>query len=414
MTTALLIAGLFCLSFFFSGTEIALFSLQKLDRKRFADGDRSEQRVLELLGRPTRLLTTILIGNEVTNVTLAATTAALLAQHFPDAPWVNVLVLTPAVILFAEVTPKVVAFRYRQTWSRMASGPISVLALLTMPVRLIVGAVVNALARLAGVTRRADDGGLQEDELRTLVDQGTKDGSLETLERDIVHALFDFGDLTVARLMTPRPDIFSLPTDTPWRTVLARAREAGFSRIPIYAKRPDDIVGILFIKDLLAHRHDPPRSPRELQQLLLPVQFVPGSKPAATLMREFLERKYHMAVVVDEHGTVVGLVTLDDLLAELVGELLDEEDEIRELQPGTWTARASVDLEDFAEHTGIELPQDGEYHTLGGFVFHRLGKLPKRGDIVQEDDVRLIVSRVAARRVEEVRVVRISGKREAG
>jgi CBS domain containing-hemolysin-like protein len=207
--------------------------------------------------------------------------------------------------------------------------------------------------------------------------------------------------------MTPRPDIFSVPLTITWTDLLTQAREQGYSRVPVYDGDFDNIVGTLLIKDLLRYRKRPLSTPKQLRSILLPPSFVPASKPADDLLREFMQRKMHQAIVVDEHGTMVGLVSLDDLLSELVGDLLDIDDEVvdtvRHASPGVLSVQGDLDIDDFEDETGITLPE-GEYHTVGGFVFHELGRLPRAGDSITHEDHLFQVSGMDGRRVTQVHV----------
>ncbi len=413
--TVLAIATLLVASCFFSGSETALFSLQKLDRQRLQSrlgGDR----VLRLLERRSALITTIIIGNETINVTTSAITAGFVSSVFPDYPWLTVVFLTPTLVLLAEVTPKILAFRFNVLWSLIAVWPMSMVFWVVSPIRIVAAFVVNALARLFGVDAAAEIPGLREVEIRSMLEHGTETGHVAERERDIVEAVFEFGELTVGRLMTPRPDIFAVPFDIGWSDLLARCREAAFSRVPIYKGRPDDIQGILLTKDLLKlHIGQAPkptdRAGAVVKGLLLKPSFVPVSKPASHMLREFLSTKTHMAFVVDEHGTLVGLITLDDLLSELVGEFLDQEEDEQSIQSGehgSLRVKAWTDVEDFAEETGIPLPLDEGYNTIGGFVFHQLGRLPARGDVVTWNDHRFVVLAMQGRRIGEIAVTKPS------
>jgi len=403
-------AVLLVLSFLFSGTETALFSLQKLQRQRLDSQGGVGAQVNRLLDRRTALITTILIGNETVNVAFASTGAGLFEgmSGYPWLdPWLNILVVTPTLVLLSEITPKVLAFRFNVGWARAAAWPLTAFQVVVLPVRLIVSGIVTVLARALGVTARRQDEGLREAELLSLLDQGALAGNVEAHEREMVEAVFEFEDLTVGRLMTPRPDMFALSVRTPWDDIVEGCREQGYSRVPVFDDDIEDIVGVLLLKDVLKHRSSPPEGPLQLRSLLLPPVFVPQSKPAHDMLQAFLERRYHLAFVVDEHGTLVGLVTLDDLLAELFGDFPDEDDEdpdsVQRLAPGVWTVRASVDLEDFEDETGVTLPE-GDYHTVGGFVFHRLGRLPHRGDAFSFRGHRFVVKRMEGRRIAEVTV----------
>lgn len=408
-TVALTLGGLFLLSFFFSGTETAFFSLQEIDRRRLAEEDTpTARRAHGLLSRRTSLITTILMGNETVNVTISTTAAALVAAAFPDKPWLTIVAVTPVIVLLSEITPKVVAFRYAPRWVRLAVWPLEAVRLVLFLPRLVVDGIVTLLSRLFGVTPGHRREGLAEADFLVLVERGTAQGVVGADERDIIEAVFELDDLPVSRLMTPRPDMFTLPLDTPWDSLLAQCRDMRFSRVPIWEDDPENIVGVLLVKDLLRFRRRPPGSPRLLRELLLEPVFVPATKAANDMMKEMIRRRIHMAFVVDEHGTVIGLLSLDDLIMELVGELADDEetddtDEISGDPSRGWTVRASMDLEDLADQTGISLPE-GDVHTLGGWVVHALGRIPDVGDEVEACGHRFEVVEMEGRRVTTVAV----------
>ncbi len=405
-----LFALLFLASFFFSGTETALFSLQAMDRQRVIDDAPTGRRLGRLLHDRVALISSILIGNESVNVSISALGAFLIAQVAPGRPWLNIVLLTPMLLLFSEITPKVIAFRFNAQWARLTTWPLSVFLFLVAPARSVLAGLVKLLARPFGVVDARMVDTLAESDLMTLLEQGEARGDVDQREREIIEAVFEFDDTSVGRLMTPLPDVFSVPVDIPWPELLRLCREAGHSRVPVYEKRVDNVIGVLLLKDLLKYRSRPPAGPRQLRAMLLKPVFVPRSKPADTMLREFLERHYHMSFVVNEHGTLVGLITLDDLLSELVGELLDPEDddtrpEVESPSPGVLDVQGMMELEDFEEETGIALPE-GEYRTVGGFVFHQLGRLPETGDVITWGDLRLEVVEMEGRRIAAVRVER--------
>jgi len=405
-----ILAGLFVLSFFFSGTETAFFSLQELERRRIEDGETAtDRRIQALLSRRTSLITTILMGNETVNVSISTTTAALVATLLPGRPWVTVIVVTPLLVLLSEVTPKVIAFRYGARWVRFAAWPLTVVQWVLWLPRLVIDQIVGALARVFGVTAKVLEEGLHEDEVRVLVERGTAQGVLHEDQRDIIEAVFELDDIPVARLMTPRPDIVSLPLDTPWDDLLTACRDARYSRIPIWDEGPEDIVGVLLVKDLLRFRRRPLRDPSQLRDILLEPVFVPASKAANEMMKEMIRRRIHMAFVLDEHGTVVGLLSLDDLIMELVGELGDDDDDDETEDvvvgpDGSLRVRAALDLDDLADETGLDIQHD-EAHTLGGAVFHELGRVPEVGDEVDLDGHMVVVEEMDGRRIHAVRIL---------
>ena len=400
-----LVLLLFGLSFFFSGTETALFSLQQVDRDRFQRGGRTGKVLHRLLEQRAPLITTILMGNESANIALTAVVAAVVETTLPGQPWVPILLVTPSLVLISEITPKVVAFRYRAAWAQLAAWPLTAFALLVTPLRIVFSAIVSGLARLAGVPRGASEERLAEDELMVYVDRSMASGELDPVERDIIEAVFELDDMPIQRLMTPRPDVFSLPLNIGWSDLLEGAYAAGHSRIPVRGRSDDDIVGVLIVKDLLRYRKAPLDGPRQLRSILMPPIFVPATMPAHIMLQEFLAQRFHMAFVVDEHGTLTGLITMDDLLSELLrDDEASEDSEIARVRPNVLTVKATMDVEDFVEETGIPLPA-GSYHTVGGFVFHELGRLPKQGDTVHHEGRRFVVEEVDGRRISEIRVV---------
>lgn len=402
-------ASLFALSFFFSGTETAFFSLQEIDRRRISEGrTATHRRIHALIQHRRALITTILMGNETVNVSIAATTAGIIAVLFPAHPWLTIVVVTPALVLLSEITPKVIAFRYNRAWVNLAVWPLSLMGWVLALPRWVISSLVGLLARAFGVTDAAQERPIGEEEFLVLVGQGMEQGVLAEDEREIIEAVFDLDDLPVSRLMTPKPDVFSLPIDIGWEGLLDACREARYSRVPIYEDSADNIVGVLLVKDLLRHRRRPLADADALRRLLMTPVFVPATKAANDMMKEMIRRRIHMAFVTDEHGTIMGLVSLDDLIIELVGELGDDTDEtsshdVEQDGEHDLVVRAGIDLEDFEDETGIPVPE-GEYHTLGGFVFHTLGRIPRPGDRISASGHGFEVLEMDGRRVTLVRV----------
>jgi putative hemolysin len=396
-----LIVALIVVGFAFAGTETALSSLQRVQRQRMRQGTPAERRAARLLENRGDTLTSLLIGSQAALVGLAALGAHLAHTRPPHATWLNLLLASPILVGLLGVGPRALALRFNRDWASATAGATAAVALLLSPLRWAVVALVRAAARLSGLPDQAPDDRMDEDDLRDILEGEAAE--VNDQERDIVEAVFDFDELDVSRLMTPRPDIFSLPLSTPWEDAIRRCHEAQFSRVPIYRSRPDEVVGVLLVKDLLRFLKEPPATLRGVQRVLLPPVFVPASKSASDLLREFLERKSHLSLVVDEHGALVGLITLDDLLAELLDHQTDEEVGLQLLEPGRYCVRAWVDVDDFAEETGLTLPE-GEYNTVGGFVFHALGRVPQVGEVVHHAEHRFEVRRMQGRRIEEIAV----------
>jgi CBS domain containing-hemolysin-like protein len=407
-TVLLLCCFLLCLSAFFSGSETALFSLQPVDRE--ALGERGRRNVDYLLDRPRRALASILIGNEFVNLTLTTVTAAVVFRLFEDHKWLNVVIVTPVILVFGEVLPKTLAFRFNRTLAPVIATPLRYFSIAVSPLRVVVTWVAEQALRLMGGSSEGT-AVLEEEHFQLLLDQGREAGTVQALEQEMIQKVFQFGELQVSRLMTPRSEVFRLNMLTPWKELLESVHRAGFSRVPIWQGSSENIIGILLVKDLLPHLGSQGRksglTPRQLQKRLRPAHFVPTSKRAEDLLADFRNEKFHMALVVDEHGVVVGVVTLDDLLAELVGELVDELDmqptDVTEVAPKCFTVRASMGVDDFSDLFGITLPQ-GDFTTVGGFVFSQLGELPARDDEVAWEGLQLKVSGIEERRITELYV----------
>ncbi len=338
---ALFLLPLILLGGFFAGTETALLSLsmaerESLSQQSLGNSDAAASRILWLLGNPRRLITTLILGNEVINISISSLVTELctrLMGHLPasvsraahdDAviAVVATLCAVPLLILFGELIPKTIGIKLSLRWARLCSAPtVFVTWLLWLP-RTVISALSNAVLFLfLGKARNKEPSSvLRELEFRTLVDLGSAEGEIEGTERRLIHNVFEFGDLTVGKVMTPADKVFALSVDMPLQRLVDAVSKERYSRVPLYRVRRDNIVGILFAKDLVGHaRGDLLRRP--LVEMLHPPLFVPRRAKADRLFREFQRRKTHMALVVDEYGRLSGLVTMEDLLLSLFGGL---------------------------------------------------------------------------------------------
>jgi putative hemolysin len=321
-------------SAFFSGTEVAMFSLRRVDRQQMARSKRrSDSLVLSMLARPRRLIATLLIGNESVNVSFSVVMAALVEQLFGGLSEVTLALLAtgmalPLVLLLGEITPKTIAFKSSATWSRTAVRPLVLFGLVVTPIRLVVTGVAWLVLRPLGgrssLRQAARD--LSEDEFKALVDAGSAEGAVDARERRLIHKVFEFGDKTVAEAMVPRHRVFALSYDLPLARLAREVASRGFSRVPIYHRSPDQIRGVLHAKDLLIQGSGG-AAPHKLAELLNEPLFVPQTTPLERLFRLFKQRKIHMALVVNEYGKLAGLVTMEDLLEQLFGEIRDEREQ---------------------------------------------------------------------------------------
>lgn len=407
LATVIFLLLLLGVSAFFSMSEAALFSLQHVDREALKEDRSLGETVRHLLASPRRVLAAILMGNELANIALSAVAAQMVVELYPQWPWLSIVVVAPCLVLFGDVVPKTLGIRFARRVARVVARPLSFWNEMVSPLRYLLTRFADFVLRIFGVQPVLEGDRLQEVQLRTLIDQGLRTGVIQPMEQEIIHRVFEFGDLPVSRVMTPRPDIYAVSVALPWPELLAGLKDARYSRVPVWHGQPENIVGVLLVKDLLRVRGGPPPNARQLQKLLHAAMYVPPSKRAQDLLREFRQTNIHMALVVDEHGSCVGLVTLDDLLRELVGEVLDETDseerDVTVLSPGTYLVRAAMDVDDFWTRFDRELPE-GEYTTVAGFVFHLLARAPEEGDEVEWNGLHFVVSGLDGRRITEVRV----------
>jgi len=422
---------LLVLSGFFSASESSLFSLGRMERYRVLRKDEplSLRLIHGLLQRPRRLLVSLLVGSHCANILIAVLGASLtadaLAAWLPPGPGGAVLRNTLPVaatvflgILFlGEIVPKALALRHPQGFARFASVPLHLFSWLVSPVRAALWSVSNGLVRLPLGSSPDSTPPMTEREFRNLVDLSKEGGALWASEQRFIHNIFDFGETRVSELMTPRTDMVCLQAGTPLPEVMAAIELHHFSRVPVYEQDKDDIVGVLYCKDLL---NEPARrdrtEPWSLRAVVRKPYFVPRTKKANDLFREFRANRIHMAICVDEYGGVAGLVTMEDLLEDLFGEILDEYDpeapRVRQLDEHTLIIPARMPIEDFNRRTGAGLPEE-EYDTMGGMVFDRFGRLPSPGARVSYRGYVFTVEKMLGTRIVELRVQRDTGQEES-
>ncbi len=340
------IAGLLLFSGFFAGAETALFSMSRVSRETLASlGDVGSRRVLALLEHPRRLIVTLIVCNELVNITASSIAAGVTSTVLPHVREVaqvviSAAVMLPLIMLIGEMTPKSVAIRLGEKWARRVSLPLIIFYWLVTPLRWVLSGVAGAIVLLLGARAPKKTEGLREEEFRALVDVGSETGELQLAERRLIHNVFEFGDTTVGKVMTPAEKVFALPYEMPLGRMVESVAHERHSRVPIYralsrptgraarkAPGPANVewAGILLAKDLVGYARGHLEG-HTVADLLHPPLFVPRTTKCDHLFREFQRRKTHLALVVDEYGRLAGLVTMEDLLEELFGEIADEKD----------------------------------------------------------------------------------------
>ena len=400
-----MIVAIVCLvgmSAFFSATETAFSSMNRIRLKsRADDGDKRAALALKLSEDYDRLLSTILIGNNIVNITATTIGTVLFTKLIPlYGPTVSTVVLTVVVLIFGEISPKSLAKESAERFA-MASAPVIRLFLIILrPLNALFSLWKKLLNKVFSHT---EDEGITEEELITMVSEAENEGGLDAHESQLIRAAIEFNDLEVEEILTPRVDIEAAPDDCPMEELGSRFAASGYSRLPIYSENIDNIIGVIHEKDYYAARS---RGITEVASLVTPVIYTTGTTKISSLLRTLQRTKNHMAIVVDEYGGTEGLVTLEDILEELVGEIWDEHDEVIETfarqEDGSYLIACSANLSDMYDLFAISGECDST--TVSGWVMEQIDRIPREGDHFTYENLDITVTRVDHRRVLEIRV----------
>jgi putative hemolysin len=402
----LALLGLIVCSALLTGAEAAYFSLGRARLARMADRSGGAGGPPVLIERPHDLLVTLLVGITLINIGGAGLAAHLAHQLVGPilGPVVEMLGMIVLLTTFGEVLPMTLAVKYPERFLAVVGRPVAWLSWVLAPVRIVLAGLTRLTVQLIGRDRQGQPE-LSEEELRTLVDVGASEGVVEREEREMIHKVFELEDTLVRSVMVPRTDMFCLPIDTPREQILPALRENLHSRVPVYEGSLDVIVGILYTKDLLPYVATGLPADFDLRAHLHPPYFVPESKRADALLQEFQAKKLHMAIVVDEYGGTAGLVALEDLLEELVGEIADEYDEperlIQRLDESTFRVSGKLAVEDLNAAAGLNISNES-YDTVGGWVLDLFGRVPRKGERRETPELVVTVEKVERTRVVEV------------
>ena len=396
------LAALIALSAYFSATETAFTSLNRIRLKTRADA-----RTLALAADYDRLLSTLLIGNNIVNNVATTIGAVLFIKLIGSAkgPTVSATVLTVVILVFGEVTPKSLAKERPEAWAIAATPLLRVLAVVLTPVNFLFTQWKKLLRVLL---RHQDDDGITEEELMGMVDQAETEGSLDQHESDLIRNAIEFNDMEVSEILTPRVDLEALADTATMEEAAAMYASSGFSRLPIYHDSIDNIIGVLHEKDFYAAYC---RGAKRLSELKSSVLYTTETARISDLLRQLQQNKVHMAVVVDEYGGTQGIVTMEDIMEELVGEIWDEHDEVieefRKQSDGSYLVACSADLDDLYDLFDMKPSEEYDASSVSGWVMEEIGRVPDVGDRFRADGLEVCVTRVEHRRVMEIRVRRL-------
>ena len=397
------------LSAFFSSAETAMTTVSRIRVQSLAEqGDKRAALLERIIADSGKMLSTILIGNNIVNMAVSALVTTLtidvLGSRFVGAA---TGLLTLVILLFGEITPKSMAAVHAERFALSYARSIYVLLILLTPVVFVVGKLSGGIIRLFGIDPNAKSSPLTEHELRTLVNESQKDGVIEREEKQMIYNVFDFGDSTAKDVMIPRVDMTFVEVNCTRQELLDIFREDRHTRFPVYEEDTDNVIGTINIKDLILL---PEEEGFSIRSILREPYFTYEYKATADLMIEMRKASVNLAIVLDEYGTTAGLVTLEDLLEEIVGEIRDEYDEdekedLTAIQPGReYAASGSARLEDINEALGTAL-SSGEYDSIGGFIIEQLDSLPVEGQsLTLPDGVRLVVDSISQNRIRQVHI----------
>lgn len=406
----ILLVTLVILSAFFSSAETAFTAANRLKLRHMAEeGSKSAKRALRLIENPSKLISALLIGNNIVNI-FASSLATLVAidMYGISATGIATSILTIVIIIFGEITPKSFATQHAEKVSMMFSKPVGILMTLLTPFVIIFYSISSWIIRLFGGDISQSHPLVTEEELKTMVDVGSEEGVFEQEEKEMLHNIFDFGDLQVRDIMVQRVDITALDVDATYEEVLEIVKDEQFSRFPVYREDIDDIIGILNVKDLL-FLTEVEKQGFKLENYIREPYFAYEFKRITDLFKELKKTRTHISIILDEYGGTVGIVTIEDLLEEIVGEIDDEYDDDKEtdietIRKNEYMVSGSYRLDELNELIGTNIESE-EFDSIGGYLIGILGTFPASGEVIEADGIRFVVDEVDKNRIKKIRMI---------
>lgn len=403
ITMIMILCLLVLLSAFFSATETAMSSLNKVRLKNKAEaGNRRAELTLKLVEDYDRLISCILIANNIVNLSAASLATVLFTRHYAEyGPTIATIVLTVFILIFGEITPKSMAKVHAERYAMFTAPIMRVCVFVLTPLNFFFGLFAKLMSKLF---RSSGDDGITEEELITMVEEAESEGGLDAHESQLIRAAIEFNDLEVEEILIPRVDITAVEKSSSMDYLAVTFAESGYSRLPVYEGTIDNIIGIIHEKDFYAARH---RKLDGFEDYIAEVHYTAESTKISALLRVLQKTKAHMAIVVDEYGGTQGLVTLEDILEELVGEIWDEHDEVLEQfkaqSDGSYLISCSADLDDLFDRFSLR-GDLSDSSSISGWVLEQLEAIPEEGDSFTYENLFVTVTRVDNRRILEIRV----------
>ena len=403
---------LIVLSAFFSSSEIAMFSLAAHRVESLVeDGHTGARTLKDLKSDPHRLLVTILVGNNLVNIALSSIATGLLALYVSQGAAVALATfgVTALVLLFGESAPKSYAVENTESWALRIARPLRFAEHVLLPLIVLFDYLTRQVNRITGGRSAIETSYVTREEIRDIIETGEREGVLEEEEREMLQRIFRFNNTIAKEVMTPRLDVTAVPKDASMEEAIETCIQSGHARTPVYEGSLDNVIGVVHIRDLVRDlNYGEHEQGLELDDLIQPTLHVPESKNVVELLAEMRENRMHMVIVIDEFGTTEGLVTMEDMTEEIVGEILEgeEEEPIEFVDDHTVLVRGEVNIDEVNEALEIELPEGEEFETIAGFIFNRAGRLVEEGEELSYDGIEIRVEQVENTRIMKARVHR--------
>ncbi|PKM84248.1 MAG: hemolysin [Firmicutes bacterium HGW-Firmicutes-11] len=406
---------LILMSAFFSSSETALMSLNKIRlRGMVAKNVPRAKKVQKLVENPSRLLGAILVGNNVVNIGASALATSIAIKQFGNnGVGIATGVMTFIVLVFGEITPKTLAAQHSEKISLKVANLLSLIVFILKPITVVLMKITNMILRLFGGKIGSRQPFVTEEEIKAMINVGHEEGVLEVEEREMIHNVFEFGETKVTDVMTPRTYMVAIDKDSSFEQVVEVFKNQRFSRIPVYEDDIDHIIGVLFLKDLFLSKME--EEPFNIENIIKEPYLTIEYKLTTELFREMRAKGIQMAIVIDEYGGTAGVVTIEDLVEEIVGDIYDESDEILHeielINEGEYAVLGIVKIDDVNDRIGISIYSE-EYDSIGGFVFGLFGRLPEEGESIAHEDITFVVEKVHKNRIEKLKIIRIGAINE--
>lgn len=402
------------LSMFFSSSETAFISLSRYRLQAMVENKvKGAALVAALVEKPERLLSTVLLGNNFVNVAASALATVLAISAFGEQNGVIIATigLTIMLLIFGEVTPKTAATRHAEKMTLLYARPITFLSWLFTPFVAFLSWIASVFMKLLGGGQTYHRSLFNEEEIRSMIDVGHKEGTVEKDEAEMLHAVLDFRERPVFEVLVPRPEVVALEKGTLLKDFFGLYEKFPMSRFPVYEENMDNVLGILSIKDvLMAQARGEVGLEDPVDELVRPAYFAPETKPIGELFNEMRDKNFRMSVLVDEYGGTAGVVSLSRLMEEIVGPVGDElasaEKDFESINENTFQCDGGMRIDEANEQIGIELPEDDEYETIAGFVLKQLGQIPRQGQVLRFNGLKLVITRMRGKKIEEVLITR--------